>query len=157
MLTIYEEFCPMIIKYARHVAFIFVLLFALMSQPATGGDSIKWVSYKEGMAVAPIEKKKIFLHFYADWCVYCGKMAKESFQNPDVIAALNKDFISIRVNSDHDMETAMKYGVRGLPYTVFLMDTGETLGSIAGYIPPEPLLAMLKEAKSITADSLNQK
>ena len=142
------------IKFARHVSLIFVLLLVVMSQPATGVDGIKWVSYEEGMAVAPVEKKKIFLHFYADWCVYCGKMAKESFQNPEVIAALNEDFISIRVNSDHDMATAMKYGVRGLPYTLFLMDTGETLGAIAGYIPPEPLLAMLKEAKSITADNL---
>jgi len=142
------------IKNARPVIFIFVWSLVVMSQPAFGGDSIKWVSYEEGMTVARIEKKKIFLHFYADWCVYCRKMAKESFQNDDIIDLLNENFISIRVNSDHDPATAMKHGVRGVPHTEILLETGESIGTISGYIPPEPLLSMLKEAKSIKADSL---
>jgi thioredoxin-related protein len=140
------------IKYVRPVVFIFVWLLVIMSQPVYGGDSIKWLSYEEGMVVGRIEKKKIFLHFYADWCGYCKKMAAETFQDASVIAILNENFISIRVNSDNDQPTAMKYGVRGLPHTVILMDTGESIGTIAGYIPPEPLLSMLQEAKSIKAD-----
>lgn len=141
------------IKNARAVVFILACLLVIVSQSALGADSIKWVSYEEGIAVARIEKKKIFLHFYADWCVYCKKMATETFQDAAVIASLNENFISIRVNSDHDQATAMKYGVRGLPHTVILMDTGESIGTISGYIPPEPLLSMLKEAKKIKADS----
>ena len=140
------------ISFARYIVFISVLLLAIMSQPVLGGDSIKWFSYEEGMTVGQIEKKKIFLHFYADWCGYCKKMAAETFQDAAVIAFLNENFISIRVNSDHNQATAMKYGVRGLPHTVILMDTGESIGTIAGYIPPEPLLSMLKEAKSIKAE-----
>jgi len=142
------------IKYARPGVIIVVWLLVSMSQPLYAGGSIKWVSYDEGMAVGRIEKKKIFLHFYADWCSYCNKMAAETFQDAAVIAFLNENFISIRVNSDNDQPTAMKYGVRGLPHTVILMDTGEAIGTIFGYIPAEPLLSMLKEAQSIKADKL---
>ena len=140
------------IKHARRVVFILVWLLVIISQPVYGGDSIKWVSYEEGMAVSPIERKNVFLHFYTDWCGYCKKMAAETFQDTSVIAFLNENFVSIRVNSDNDQPVAMKYGVRGVPYTVILLDTGESIGTISGYIPPEPLLSMLKEAESIKAN-----
>ena len=137
--------------YARLAVYICLCLLVPMSQPVRGGSSINWVSYEEGMTVGRIEKKNIFLHFYADWCGYCKKMAAETFQDGAVIDFLNKNFISIRVNSDNDPQTAMQYGVRGVPYTVILLETGESIGTISGYIPAEPLLAMLKEAESIKA------
>ena len=42
---------------------------------ASAADTINWHSYEEGMVLSKIEKKKVFLHFYADWCGFCRKMA----------------------------------------------------------------------------------
>jgi thioredoxin-related protein len=112
-------------------------------------ETIQWRSYEEGLVVSKAEKKKVFLHFYADWCVFCAKMAKETFQDSAVVSYLNNHFIPVRVDTDKDPATAMKYGVQGLPSTWFLTEMGEAIGTVPGFIPPEPLLAMLKEVNGI--------
>ena len=76
-------------------------------------ETINWRSFEEGLVVGKAEKKKVFLHFYADWCVFCAKMAKETFQNPAVVSYLNNNFIPVRVDTDKEPATAMKYGVTG--------------------------------------------
>jgi len=112
---------------------------------AYASNSIKWYSYEEGKVLAKIEKKKVFLHFYADWCVFCRKMAKDTFQNNNVVSTLNDTFIAIRVDSDNEPDLAAKYGVRGLPANWFLTEMGQPIVSIPGYIAPDVLLSLLKE------------
>jgi len=116
-------------------------------------EGINWRSYEEGLVLSKVEKKKVFLHFYADWCVYCGKMAKETFQNPAVVSYLNNHFIPVRVDTDKKPETAMKYGVTGLPSTWFLTEMGEAMGTVPGFIPPDTLLSMLKKVNGIDTGS----
>ena len=130
----------------------FCLSVAFFADTSVAGE-IKWRSYEEGLVVSKAEKKKVFLHFYADWCFYCGKMAKETFQNPAVVSYLNSNFISVRVNTDKEPETAMTYGVTGLPSTWFLTRMGEAIGAVPGYIPPDSLLTMLKEVNGIDTGS----
>ena len=116
-------------------------------------EGINWRSYEEGLVVSKAEKKKVFLHFYADWCVYCGKMAKETFQNPAVISYLNNNFIPVRVDTDKEPGTAGQYGVTGLPSTWFLTEMGEAIGTVPGFIPPDTLLSMLKEVNGLNTGS----
>ena len=116
-------------------------------------EVINWRSYEEGLAVSKVEKKKVFLHFYADWCVFCGKMAKETFQNPAVISYLNSNFIPVRVDTDKEPGTAGQYGVTGLPSTWFLTERGEAIGTVPGFIPPDTLLSMLKEVNGLKTGS----
>ncbi len=116
-------------------------------------ETINWHSYEEALVLSKAEKKKVFLHFYADWCGFCGKMAKETFQNPAIVSYLNNNFIPVRVDTDRDPATAMKYGVTGLPSTWFLTEMGEAIGTIPGFIPPDTLLAMLKEVNGINTGS----
>jgi thioredoxin-related protein len=133
-----------------------VILFCLslsFFSDSTAVESINWRSYEEGLVVSKVEKKKVFLHFYADWCVYCGKMAKETFQNPAVVSYLNNHFIPVRVDTDKKPDTAMKYGVTGLPSTWFLTEMGEAMGTVPGFIPPDTLLSMLKEVNGIDTGS----
>ncbi len=138
---------------ARHLrcvliitSYIVVFSFSL----AYASDSIKWYSYDEGQVLGKAEKKKMFLHFYADWCGFCLKMAKETFQDAAVISYLNDHFIAIRVNSDKEPDIAMNYGVMGLPANFFLTEMGQPIANIPGYIPPDALLSMLKEVNAIS-------
>jgi uncharacterized protein YyaL (SSP411 family) len=114
-------------------------------------EPINWRSYEEGLVVSKAEKKKVFLHFYANWCIFCRKMAKETFQNPAVVSYLNNNFISVRVDTDKEPDTAMKYGVTGLPSTWFLTRMGEAIGAVPGFVPPDALLSMLKKVNGIDA------
>ena len=132
-------------KRIRWILFIYLGIAVWLAVTAAAAESINWRSYEEGMALGKIEKKKVFLHFYADWCAFCLKMAKDTFQDSAVIAYLNQNFISVMVNVDKEQETAVKYGVLGLPFTMFLTQVGEPIFSLPGFIPPDTLLSMLKE------------
>ncbi len=106
--------------------------------------TIKWYSYKEGTALGKKQGKKVFITFRADWCGWCRKMEKDTFQHPSVVSYLNDNFISIKVDTDKQKDLAIKYKVRGLPLNWFLSGDGESIGSRPGYLTPEMLMAILK-------------
>ena len=136
-------------RYLCRVLLITILVTVGFFNIAYASNSIKWYSYEEGKVLAKIEKKKVFLHFYADWCVFCRKMAKDTFQNNNVVSTLNDTFIAIRVDSDNEPDLAAKYGVRGLPANWFLTEMGQPIVSIPGYIAPDALLSLLKEVNEV--------
>jgi len=141
---------------SKKLIYAIVIAFGLsigFFEETTAAETIQWRSYEEGLAVSKAEKKKVFLHFYAVWCVYCRKMAKETFQNPAVVTYLNNNFISVRVDTDKEPDTALKYGVTGLPSTWFLTRMGEAILRVPGFIPPDALLPMLKEVNGIDTGS----
>jgi thiol:disulfide interchange protein DsbD len=96
------------------------------------------------MARGKLENKKVFLHFTAEWCYYCGVMEKETFNHPAIISSLNENFISIKVDYDKETKTSDLYSVRGLPDTIFIAKNGQIIGRRPGYIPPEVLKRILK-------------
>lgn len=110
----------------------------------TGDAGIQWFSYAEGRQRGEAENKKVFLVFNADWCRYCLQMEKETFQNPTVIAYVNRNFVPISVNSDKQQDIAEKYSVRGLPSTWFISENGDRIGSRPGYIAADEMLDILK-------------
>ncbi|MFH0725992.1 MAG: DUF255 domain-containing protein [Pseudomonadota bacterium] len=144
--------------------------FVVLCNPATGSaadDQIKWYSYDEGMALGKKEGKKIFLHFYADWCHFCTEMKKNTFTNKDAINYLNQNFICILVNSDKERKIAGDYFVRGLPATFFLTAEGNKIqlpveenrkmSDIPGFITHEMLLKLLRYVQSENYNSMTFK
>lgn len=138
-------------KHFRYVLMIILYIIVGSFSIADASDSVKWHSYEEGKVLGKIEKKKVFIHFYANWCGFCVKMAKETFRNSEVVSYLNENFISIRVDFDEDAATAQKYGVMGLPSNWFLTEMGQPIVNIPGYISPDAMLSMLKEVNGISS------
>jgi thioredoxin-related protein len=108
------------------------------------GQEIQWHTYNDGMARGKFENKRVFVHFWAEWCAACKTMEKNTFSDPDVIAALNEDFIAVKVNADREVATASMYRVRALPDNWFIAADGEIIGNRPGYIPPDQLKNILK-------------
>lgn len=137
-------------NYCRSTAMLLILLIASIfgvvranaAQSTDGG--IQWLSYAEGRQRGEAENKKVFLVFNADWCRYCLQMEKETFQNPTVIAYVNRNFVPISVNSDREQDIAAKYSVRGLPSTWFISENGDRIGNRPGYISADEMLKILK-------------
>ncbi|MGD8282623.1 MAG: DUF255 domain-containing protein [Desulfobacterales bacterium] len=125
---------------------IFLLISFLVwrSDGAISSNKIEWQSYSAGMARGKFEKKKIFLHFYADWCASCKVMDKNTFNDSGVIASLNEKFIPIKVDVDKEKETSAVYSIRAIPDTWFIAENGDPIGHRAGYIPPDELKVILK-------------
>ena len=140
-------------QYVCHVLSVVFCLSPLFADSVAATDRINWRTYDEGMALGRTQKKKVLVHFYANWCFYCRKMAKETFQDPLVVSYLNKNFISIRVDCDKDKRTASRYGVRGLPTTWFLTEKGEGIGNLPGYLPAGRLLQILKQLTAGVRDN----
>ena len=121
-----------------------VFIFINVSASSTLVKEIQWHSYDDGIARSKFEKKKVFLHFTAEWCYYCGVMEKETFNDAAIISSLNENFISIKVDFDRETKTSDFYQVRGLPDTIFIAENGQIIGRRPGYIPPELLKRILK-------------
>ena len=131
----------------KYICFILLIIFLFCGRLPSGfasSDSINWYSYDEGNVLRKIEKKKIFLHFWAKWCKYCTKMAKVTFKDPKVITYLNKNFISIKIDIEKEPKIASNYNIIGLPVTWFISENGKKISDLPGYIPPEKLIEILK-------------
>lgn len=132
--------CGLILLYI----FVSGLFFSNGSVSSTEIQEIQWHSYDSGMARGKFEKKRVFLHFTAAWCYYCGVMDKETFKDPDVISTLNENFIAIKVDYDNEINTSSFYRVQGLPDTIFIDEDGEIIGRRPGYITAQQLKLILK-------------
>ena len=131
---------------------LWLVLLAGLVISAGGGapasaKAIEWHTYQDGMARGKFEKKQIFLHFYADWCMYCKKMQQTTFKDPEVIDTLNQDYIPIRINTDLEPEIAALYKVEPIPDTWFIFFNGEPNGNRTGYVSPEEMKVLLKLLK----------
>ena len=97
--------------------------------PAVSSAAVNWHTYKEGTDMARRQKKSMVIYFH----------------DAAVIDFLNKQTIAIKVDVDHERRIARQFGVRGLPATYLLLNNGEQIGPMPGFIPPRAYLSMLSK------------
>ncbi len=108
---------------------------------------IHWLPWDQAaFAKAQLENKPILLSVSAVWCYWCHVMDETSYSDPEVAHFINQHFIAMRVDNDHRPDINARYNVGGWPTTAFLTAHGGLIGG-ATYLPPEQLLAMLKEVQ----------
>ena len=47
-------------------------------------ESINWLTFEEAIELSKKEKRKIFLDVYTDWCGWCKRMDKATFQQAHI-------------------------------------------------------------------------
>lgn len=111
-------------------------------------QKIDWYPWSdEPFGKARKEDKPVFLSTGAVWCHWCHVMAKECFENEEIVQLLNENFINVKLDRDErpDIDrryqqavAAMGFG-GGWPLSVFL--TPEKKPFFGGtYFPPEDAL-----------------
>ena len=92
-------------------------------------NPVDWYAWgEEAFARARQEDKPIFLSIGYSTCHWCHVMEHESFENAEVAAALNRDFVSIKVDREERPDVDRVYmmfvqattGAGGWPMSVFL-------------------------------------
>ncbi|MDA7501725.1 DUF255 domain-containing protein [Chitinophagales bacterium] len=66
----------------------------------TVSTGINWVSLEEAQELAKKNPKKIFIDVYTDWCGWCKKMDRTTFQDPEVAVEMNKHFYAVKFDAE---------------------------------------------------------
>jgi uncharacterized protein YyaL (SSP411 family)/thiol-disulfide isomerase/thioredoxin len=109
-------------------------------------NPVDWYPWgNEALERAQKEDKPILLSVGYSACHRCHVMEKESFEDPDTAAVMNRDFVSINVDREErpDLDEIYMHAVQaftgghgGWPMTVFLLPDGRPfLGGT--YFPPD--------------------
>ena len=124
-------------------------------------EYFKSVEDLEGhIAKASAAGKPVFVDFYADWCVYCKQLDRETFPDAGVQAALN-DFVLLKAdvtdNDELDKALLKKLGLIGPPALLFYDTSGKEHRNfrIISFIEAENLvshISLFKES-SLVAQS----
>jgi len=122
---------------------VFGLSSGFFAESAFSKD-IQWQPFAEGTARGKSENKRVFLHFYAEWCAACKKMEDNTFQDPGVIAVLNKDYVPVKIDVDRNRKISEMFKIKVLPDTWFIAENNEIIGHRPGYISPAQLKILLK-------------
>ncbi|MCS6904444.1 MAG: DUF255 domain-containing protein [Bacteroidia bacterium] len=127
---------------------------------------LQWYSWQDAYSTALAQKKIILLHVYTDWCFWCKKMEKETFESPIITTFLDSFFVTTKLNP----EVANKYVYKNKEYTareLFFKLADDQAGTyptliiiipsenayfdkvytLVGYFSAKELLALLKDIK----------
>ena len=109
---------------------LFAISFILMSfaKPKGGNDkksandraAINWMSFEEAVEKNKKNPKKVFVDLYTDWCTWCSRMEKVTFENPAIAEYINENFYAVKL----DAETKRTIDFRNISY-VFKNDATE--------------------------------
>ncbi len=79
-----------------------LLLGVLCSTIGLAQEKIKWMSIEEAYELTLTEEhpKKIFIDVYTDWCGWCKRMDKATFQNEEVAAYMNMHYYNVKFDAE---------------------------------------------------------
>jgi len=145
----------------RTIIHLSMLLFTInvFSQGIEFDSTSNWKEIKEK---AKAEKKNIFIDFYATWCGPCKIMDSQVYCQRDVGEIINKDFISIKVQTDKTSsdnsqaqawysdaaKLASRYSISAMPTLLFIKPDGTVLNSAIG-------VRSVDKFKELASDALN--
>jgi uncharacterized protein YyaL (SSP411 family) len=63
-------------------------------------EKINWMTWEEMLPKYRLEKKKIFVDLYTDWCGWCKRMDNSTFSDPIIAKYINEKFYPVKLNGE---------------------------------------------------------
>lgn len=79
---------------------LFILMILSLQSINAQKNEVKWVSFETLDETLKKETKPVVIYFYTDWCVYCKKMDRNAFRDPEIISALNQNYHAVKMNAE---------------------------------------------------------
>ncbi len=134
-------------------------------RPQGAAVAIQWLSFPEVLERSQVEKRKILITVYTDWCGWCKQLETTTLTNAEVAKYLNDKYYSVRFNAEsseeitfnhktygpkrsgsrnyHELAIELLNGRLSFPTLVFLDESHNLIQAIPGYKEPEQLLVIL--------------
>ncbi|KPM31636.1 Thioredoxin family protein [Croceitalea dokdonensis DOKDO 023] len=147
---------------------IFILCLWVLTSASLTAQEVKWISWSEAVALTKTEAnpKKVFVDVYTDWCGWCKKMDKDTFQNPEVAAYMAQNYYMVKMDAEakepieydgrtfkyvaqgrrgyHELAAALLQGKMSYPTVIFLDEDLKMLSPVPGYQKVGPFLEIAK-------------
>jgi thiol:disulfide interchange protein DsbD len=124
----------------------------LAFQPVKGLDGLQ-----AALKQAAAQHRPVMLDFYADWCVACVELERETFSDPKVQSALADTVLlqaDVTLNDDQDKALLNAFGLFGPPSILFFDPSGQELSRfrLVGFLDAGDFEAHVRNAfkQSIT-------
>ena len=160
------------LKWMGAIAGLFLLAFASWGfmlkeeKPQTTASGINWVTMEEVESLIQKEQRKVLVDVYTDWCGWCKRMDKDTYENPKVVEYINKHYYAIKFNAEqktpitlgdrtfkfvpnagrrgiHELAVAMLGNRPGYPATVFFDQRLQFITKIPGYRKANEMMGFL--------------
>ncbi len=156
------------------------LFFISFSGLAQDISNVKWYSIEEAEKLNKQQPRKIMVDVYTDWCGWCKKMDKETFNHPVIAEYINENYYPVKLDAEskeeitfngttykfvaqgsrgyHELAAGLLNGKMSYPSIAYMNEKMELLGAVPGYMTApviEPLLNYIVEDK-YTSESLEE-
>jgi thiol:disulfide interchange protein DsbD len=135
-------------RYLLRITLVGIVLAALSPFTANAGggdqDGVVWLEdYKAALDRAREVNRPVMVEFWTSWCLYCGKLEKQTLGDPRVVE-LSKEFVCARIDADVQKAAAARYSPPGYPTVVFATPSGVEIVKISGFREADPFLTVMR-------------
>ena len=116
---------------------------------------INWMTWEEAMTASAEAPRKIMVDVYTDWCGWCKRMDKATFQNPRIARYVNANYYAVKLDAEqrddleyqgktyeyvkrggrgyHELAALITRGKLSFPTVVFMDEQQQPIQAIGGY------------------------
>jgi thioredoxin-related protein/YHS domain-containing protein len=123
-------------KMSKSIGLLCVAI-AMLLPPSVGVSQqvIQWEpSIENAQRLAGQTNRLVLIYFSGRSCVYCRRLESEVLNQPSVAAAINADYVAVKIVADDLPATARRYGITNLPTTVIVSPQGQVLDGKQGFV-----------------------